>query len=191
MKPKRIQNVLKGRAYLRKVEVMAYNERWPQMFSEEAARLNDIFRNEIIAIYHIGSTSVIGLSAKPIIDIMLVVRDINHVDEFNENMINIGYSPKGENGIAKRRYFEEGGDNRTHHVHIYQSGSHEIMRHLAFKEYLKEHANALKAYSQIKERLAKQFPDNIEAYINGKDHFVKDLEIKALAWYGDNELSDS
>ncbi|MFB4211487.1 GrpB family protein [Shouchella sp. JSM 1781072] len=175
---------------MRKVEVMAYNERWARMFSEEEARLNDIFGNEIIATYHIGSTSVVGLSAKPVIDIMPVVRDINHVDEFNESMVNIGYSPKGENGIAKRRYFEKGGDNRTHHVHIYQSGSHEIMRHLAFREFLKEHPNALKAYSQMKERLAKEFPHNIKAYINGKDEFVKDLEMKALAWYGVNELDN-
>ncbi|MFS0786669.1 GrpB family protein [Shouchella sp. 1P09AA] len=81
---------------MRKVEVMAYNERWARMFSEEEARLNDIFGNEIIATYHIGSTSVVGLSAKRVIDIMPVVRDINHVDEFNESMVITSFTLKVE-----------------------------------------------------------------------------------------------
>lgn len=105
------------------------------MFKEEAAKLQTIFGNEIVDIHHIGSTSVPGLKAKPIIDIMPVVRDINTVDNYNIYMQEIGYEPKGENGIPKRRYFQKGGENRTHHVHIYQTGSYEIKRHLAFRDY--------------------------------------------------------
>ena len=103
---------------------------------EESKRLKQIFGNEILAVHHIGSTSVQGLKAKPIIDIMLVVKDINVVDKFDNEMKNSGYDPKGENGIPGRRHFQKGGDNRTHHVHIYGVKSEQIERHLVFRDYL-------------------------------------------------------
>ncbi|MFJ8511490.1 GrpB family protein [Lysinibacillus xylanilyticus] len=170
---------------MRKVEVTSYNEKWIQMFTEEAEKLNLIFGNEIIDIYHIGSTSVPGLKAKPIIDIMPVVKDINKVDKYNLEMQEIGYEPKGEYGIVNRRYFRKGGDNRSHHVHFYQIGSYEIRRHLAFRDYLKSHQDEMKNYGELKEKLAQQFPNDIESYIKGKDYFVKDKELKALEWYED------
>ncbi|AGK54466.1 GrpB family protein [Bacillus sp. 1NLA3E] len=152
---------------MRKVEVCSYNEKWAQMFMEEAEKLNHIFRNEIVDIHHIGSTSVLGLKAKPTIDIMPVVNDINNVDKYNLEMQEIGYEPKGENGIPGRRYFQKGGDNRSHHVHIYQIGSYEIKRHLAFRDYLKSHTDEIKNYGELKEKLA-------------------DIELKALEWYEEN-----
>ncbi|WP_137744682.1 MULTISPECIES: GrpB family protein [Robertmurraya] len=172
---------------MRKVEVCPYNEKWAQMFIEEAESLNHIFRKDIIDIHHIGSTAVPGLKAKPIIDIMIVVKNINHIDRYNMKMKEIGYDPKGENGIVGRRYFQKGGDNRSHHVHIYQKGSYEIKRHLAFRDYLKSHPDEMEYYGNTKEELAQQFPYDIESYINGKDYLVKDIELKALKWYEKNQ----
>jgi len=171
---------------LRKVEIRSYSENWIDMFMEEAEKLNVIFEHEMIAIDHIGSTSVPGLKAKPIIDIMAVVKDIHNVDKYNIEMRKIGYVPKGENGIVQRRYFQKGGDNRTHHVHIYQIGSSEITRHLAFRDYLIAHPDEMKKYGTLKQNLAYQFPYNIDSYIEGKDAFVKDMERKALEWYKEN-----
>ncbi|WP_413299602.1 GrpB family protein [Bacillus sp. 1P10SD] len=168
---------------MRRVEVCSYNEKWSNMFSEEAEKLKRIFRNEIVDIYHIGSTAVPGLKAKPIIDIMPVVNDINMIDTFIPNMQEIGYESKGENGISGRRYFQKGGDNRSHHIHIYQVGSDEIKRHLVFRDYLRNHPNEKKAYGELKEKLAQQFSYDIESYISGKDCHVKDIELKALEWY--------
>ncbi|WP_321166916.1 GrpB family protein [Oceanobacillus kimchii] len=122
------------------------------------------------------------LKAKPIIDIMPVVRDINVVHEYNQEMQEIGYEPKGENGLPGRRYFQKGGDNRSHHVHIYQIGSYEIKRHLVFRDYLREHPVEMKSYGELKERWATQYPYDIDSYINGKEHLVKEIEIKALNW---------
>lgn len=173
--------------FLRKVEVCSYNEKWPLMFLEEAEKLKLIFGNEILDIYHIGSTSVRGLKAKPIIDIMPVVEDITLVDKYNEEMQNNGYEPKGENGLLGRRYFQKGGDNRSHHVHIYQVGSNEIKRHLAFRDYLQSHPSLKKTYGDLKERLAQQFPHDIESYINGKDRIAKEIEEKALEWFKENQ----
>ena len=171
---------------MRKVEIRSYSENWIDMFMEEAEKLNVIFEHEMIAIDHIGSTSVPGLKAKPIIDIMAVVKDIHNVDKYNIEMRKIGYVPKGENGIVQRRYFQKGGDNRTHHVHIYQIGSSEITRHLAFRDYLIAHPDEMKKYGTLKQNLAHQFPYNIDSYIEGKDAFVKDMERKALEWYKEN-----
>ncbi|MFT4416643.1 GrpB family protein [Fredinandcohnia humi] len=172
---------------MRKVEVCSYNEKWAVLFAEEAKKLNLIFGNEIVAIHHIGSTSVPGLKAKPIIDIMPVVKDITYADKYNEEMQEIGYEPRGENGIPGRRYYQKGGDNRSHHVHMYQVGSDEIERHLAFRDYLKQHPNVMMSYGELKDRLAKQFPYDIDSYITGKDRLVKEIEAKALDWLKKNK----
>ncbi|WP_087973529.1 GrpB family protein [Oceanobacillus rekensis] len=173
---------------MRKVEVCSYNEKWPLMFAEEVEKLKLIFENEIIYIHHIGSTSVQGLKAKPIIDIMPVVKDIDLIDKYNKEMQAIGYEPKGENGIPKRRYFQKGGNNRSHHVHIYQVGSYEIERHLAFRDYLRNHQDVKNSYGDLKEKLSQQFPNDIESYINGKASLVQDIEEKALDWYKKLEI---
>ena len=153
------------------------------MFKEEASKLYKIFRHEIIEIYHIGSTSVDNLKAKPIIDIMPVVKNINSIDNFTAEMASIGYESKGENGIAGRRYFQKGGDNRTHHVHIYELGNPQIERHLAFRDYLRVHPHDSRKYGELKEELSQRFPYNIDSYIKGKEKLVLEIERKAIAWY--------
>jgi GrpB-like predicted nucleotidyltransferase (UPF0157 family)/dienelactone hydrolase len=168
---------------MRKVEVMSFNERWGQDFEEEAVLLQKIFGEEMFEIHHIGSTSVHGLSAKPIIDILPVVKDISQVDRYNANMTAIGYEAKGENGIAGRRYFQKGGNERTHHVHIYEKGSSEIDRHLAFRDFLRAHPEKAKAYGDLKEKLAQQFPFDIESYIKGKERLASKIEQEAVVWY--------
>ncbi len=167
---------------MRIVEVKPYDEQWVSIFEEESYKLHEVFGSEIIEVHHIGSTSVNGLRAKPIIDIMPVVRDINRIDEFNTAMVAIGYEPKGENGIAERRYFQKGGDNRTHHVHIYEWGNTEIERHLAFRNYLRAHPDVASKYGNLKEKLSQRFPYDIESYIKGKEQLVLEIDRKAIGW---------
>jgi len=167
--------------------VFSDHENWKLMFKEEARKLKSIFGKEILHIHHIGSTSVPELKAKPIIDILPVVREIHIVDNFIDEMKYIGYESKGENGITGRRYFQKGGDNRTHHVHIYQFGSYEIKRHLAFRDYLLVHPEVKDSYGQLKEKLAEKFPYDVESYISGKEPLVKEIEVKALEWYKEDE----
>lgn len=168
---------------MRKVEVVAYSEDWKKKFDEEAILLQHIFGLEIQIIHHIGSTSVERLSSKPIIDMMPIVRDIRKIDAYNSAMIAIGYEPKGENGLPGRRYFQKGGDNRTHHVHMYELGNPEIERHLVFRDFLRVHSIDARQYGDLKEALAEQFPYDIDAYINGKDKLAKEIEKQALHWY--------
>lgn len=167
-----------------KVEVVEYKREWPILFREEAEKIKRILGNELIDIYHIGSTAVENLKAKPIIDIMPVVRDIAKVDSYNKEFEKLGYEPKGEYGIGGRRYFRKGLEVRTHHVHIFQiSNSKDIERHLAVRDYLRTHPEDVFEYGQLKSKLATLYPSDIEAYCDGKDAFVKELERKALKWY--------
>ncbi|MGG3837858.1 GrpB family protein [Paenibacillus thiaminolyticus] len=166
------------------VMVTEYNEKWDHMFREEAQKIEEIFADELLDIHHIGSTSVPGLKAKPIIDMMPVVKDIEKMDSYNEKMEGLGYECMGEFGMTGRRYFRKGGDNRTHQVHVFQADNKEdIQRHLAVRDYLRTHPEAVKQYGDLKEKLANQFPKDIEAYMDGKDAFVKELEKRALHWY--------
>jgi GrpB-like predicted nucleotidyltransferase (UPF0157 family) len=167
-----------------KVEVVEYSSKWPIMFQEEALKIKNILRDELIDIYHIGSTAVENLKAKPIIDIMPVVRDITEVDKYNKEFETLGYEPKGEFGIAGRRYFRKGLTIRTHHIHIFEiSNSRDIDRHLAVRDYLRAHPQDAFEYGQLKSKLAALYPFDIKAYCDGKDTFVKELERKALKWY--------
>ncbi len=164
---------------MRKVEVRPYDEQWSSMFEEESRKLVEIFGAEIIDIHHIGSTSVSGLQAKPIIDMMPVVREIHRMNDYNTAMIAIGYESKGENGIAGRRYFQKGGDNRTHHVHMYAWGNPEIKRHLAFRDYLRAHPGVAQEYGDLKVKLSQHFPYDIESYIKGKEQLASEIEWNA------------
>jgi GrpB-like predicted nucleotidyltransferase (UPF0157 family) len=153
------------------------------MFEREAAKIADIFGPELMAIYHIGSTSVPGLSAKPIIDMMPLVRNIEQVTAFNPAMIRLGYEPRGEYGIPGRRYFIKGGDeHRSHHVHTFQQDHLEVARHLDFRDYLTAHPAEAQQYAALKAGLARQFPHNIEGYMAGKDAFIKKIIEKAQLW---------
>lgn len=90
----------------------------------------------------------------------------------------------GEFGIAGRRCFRKGGDNRTHQIHIFEkSNNKDIDRHLAVRDFLRTHPETAAKYGELKIRLAERFPEDIEGYCNGKDAFVKQMEKDALLWY--------
>lgn len=167
----------------RKVEVVPHNPDWPRQFQEEAQRIAAVLGNEIVIIHHFGSTSIPGIPAKPVIDILVEVRDIGRIDGYNEAMVQMGYEPKGEFGITGRRFFrKEIEGRRTHHVHIYQVGNPEIERHLNFRDYMRVHPTEAAAYGRLKEQLARQFPEDMESYVAGKTDFVCAVERKAKIW---------
>ena len=167
-----------------KVYVTDYCPNWPARYQAEAEQIKQILADNLLAIYHIGSTSVPGLAAKPIIDILVSVKDISGVDGCNVKFQQIGYECMGEFGIAGRRYFRKGGDNRTHQIHIFDvTNQKDIERHLAFRDYLRAHKEEAAAYGKLKTALALQYPEDIESYCDGKDAFVKELEAKARRWY--------
>ena len=166
------------------ITVTDYNPKWPLQYAEERKRIVEILKENCISIYHIGSTSVPGLAAKPVIDIMAVVRSLEKADSTAEQFSEIGYEYLGEFGIAGRRYLRKGGDERTHQIHMFQADDWKnIGRHLAFRDYMQSHETERNEYAKLKKALAQKFPYDIEGYCDGKDVFVRETEKRALSQY--------
>ena len=162
------------------IEVVDYDSRWPGQFADEKKLLARILGPVAKNIYHFGSTSVEGLAAKPIIDILLEVASVAALDQLNDQMVSIGYLPKGEFGIPRRRYFQKGDVIRTHQVHAYGIGDPELVRHLAFRDYLVRNGAIADEYARLKKAVAASCDNDIDRYCDGKDAFIKEHEAKAL-----------
>lgn len=168
---------------VRRIEVVPYNARWPILFEEEADSIASIFGHEVVAIQHIGSTAIPNLRARSIIDILVEIHNIEKIDDFNEKLRQLGYLPKGEFGIAGRRFIIRGDEiNRTHHIHVFQTGHADIGRHLNFRDYMIAYPEEARDYSRLKEELARKYATDIEGYMTAKDGFIKEMDRKAKAW---------
>ena len=155
------------------VVVVPYDAHWPEQFAQEAARIQAALGNNCVTIHHIGSTSIPGLSAKPIIDMVPVVKDILKVDA--ASLESLGYGGRGELGMLFRRYFS----NHVCHVHIWEEGNPEIDKHLIFRNYLVENPGELKRYETLKLSLAETFRQDRASYTLSKDNLIKEMLQKA------------
>lgn len=164
--------------------VVAPDPAWRGEAEREAARIRAALGGIALAIHHIGSTSIPGISAKPVIDLCLEVSGLGDLDAQTASLEALGYEALGEYGIARRRFFlrDDASGVRTHHVHAFATGDTEIARHLAFRDYLRAHPVVAEAYGRLKEELAGRHPGDLEAYMEGKDPFIKEHEAKALEW---------
>jgi GrpB-like predicted nucleotidyltransferase (UPF0157 family) len=161
-----------------------YSPEWPREFEKEAERLRSLLGVELLAVHHIGSTSVPGLAAKPIIDLLPLVREITHIDDRTAMLEEAGYKAWGEYGLPGRRYFtKDRGAHRTHNVHIYQADDAEAERHLAFCMFLRSHEEIRKEYEALKREVYARHPADIAAYNDGKNAWIKRVEPSALSWY--------
>lgn len=159
---------------IKKIEVTPYNPEWPHLFENEAQKIRLSLQSNCIAVYHIGSTSVPGLSAKPVIDIISVVHE---AEEAIAPLEAIGYEYRGEYNIPMRYFF-----NLTEPVHVnlhvYEENHPEIELNLLFRDFLCSHPDALKEYEKLKIELLKD-PSSHEkkglfsGYTLGKDSFIK------------------
>lgn len=170
---------------VKRVTVVPHHPDWKRQFKQESQLIQSALADNLIAIHHIGSTAIPGIQAKPIIDILVEVSDIDRVDAQSSALESLGYEAKGEYGIPGRRYFrkQNADGDRTHHLHIYETATPEVTRHLCFRDYLIAHPGDAQAYGQLKQVLADAHPNDIEAYMDGKDAFIQDMQQKALEWW--------
>ncbi|MDR3574350.1 MAG: GrpB family protein [Anaerolineaceae bacterium] len=167
---------------VRIIEVVPHDSRWAGEYLKEAELIRRVFGEQLVEIYHIGSTAIPGIYAKPIIDFLVGVKDIQQVDSFNPQMEQLGYLAYGEFGISGRRYFPKGPVLRTHQVHIFQSGDAQIARHLNFRDYMHAHPAEAKQYEALKIDLAQRFRFDIDGYTDGKDDFIQEMDRRAAEW---------
>lgn len=138
----------------RLIEIVPYNPLWPQQFAMEAGLIKKALGENCVEIFHIGSTSVPGLAAKPVIDMISVVQNIAQVDLKSSAMLDLSYTARGENGIPFRRYFQKGTAQPSFNVHVFEQGNPEIERHLKFCEWMRAHPNDRQQYADLKIALA-------------------------------------
>jgi GrpB-like predicted nucleotidyltransferase (UPF0157 family) len=166
-----------------------YSSDWPLAFEQEADRLRQLLGDTLVAIHHIGSTSVPGLAAKPIIDLLPVARSVLVIEEKTPQLEAAGYRAWGEYGLPGRRYFTRDQDGyRTHNIHIYGQGDPDIERHLAFRDYLRAHPAVRDEYAAVKRAAYAQYPADIDGYSDSKHDWVQTIETQAVAWYRQSKL---
>ena len=159
------------------VVVVPYCEEWKTAYEEIAAEIRDAIGNLILGIEHIGSTAVEGMSAKPCIDMDVVIKDYSVFDAVVEKLEAIGYIHEGNLGIQDREAFKYTDKTHlwTHHLYVCPQASEELYRHITFRNFLRNNPAAVKKYSHIKETAAQLFPDDIEKYIAYKAPCIKEL----------------
>lgn len=162
----------------------APNPSWPSHFLRESEQILQALGPHAIAVHHIGSTAIRAIFAKPVIDMLLITTDLQLLEQSSPAMVKLGYEIKGEFGIPGRRYFRKNSPAglRTHQLHAFEVGSPHVERHLVFRDYMNSHPAAAAAYSDLKRRLANDHPRDPEAYMDGKDAFIKHYESIALEW---------
>ena len=161
----------------KRVVVESYDETWTSAFEEIKKEIESAVGDLIIGIEHVGSTSVEGLSAKPIIDIDIIINDYSIFDAVVNKLNNIGYIHEGNLGIKDREAFKYSDKShlQRHHVYVCPQHSEELHRHITFRDFLRSNPEAVKRYGAVKEKAAQLFPDNIEKYIEYKSPCIEEL----------------
>jgi GrpB-like predicted nucleotidyltransferase (UPF0157 family) len=172
----------------RVIEIIDYDPIWISYFLVEKDLLTNVIGCNLVSIEHVGSTSIKGLAAKPIIDILIEVTNITELDSVSEDLESLGYVVKGENGISGRRYFQKGGLEHSHHLHAFQTKDANLMRHRAFKEYLIAHPIASAAYGHIKKDAVNNCNNDIKAYMKLKNDFIQHHEKLAIEWFKSSNI---
>ena len=170
------------------VKLCEHEKEWEIEAQNTISRLRNILGNVIKDIQHVGSTSILSIKAKPIIDIAIAVDDFNDILTFKEKLKSEGfyYRPKSDLGdqllFASGSHYEGAGDLQTHFIHVVHTNSMDWINYINFRDYLNRTPSVAKAYEELKESLALQVPfDNgRERYTTGKHDFIVYTLRKAL-----------
>jgi GrpB-like predicted nucleotidyltransferase (UPF0157 family) len=159
------------------IEIVDHDPSWAAKFEEEKPRLAVVFDGRVLGIEHIGSTAIPDLCAKPIVDILVGLRELDLTDDDIAAMTELGYEHLGELGIPGRVFFRKG-KPRTHNVHVVEHGGEHWQRHLAFRDTLRSNPEERRRYDELKRRLAAEGHPR-EAYTELKTPFIREVEARA------------
>lgn len=168
-----------------KVELVACDPDWARQAQAEAERLSASAGPCLVVVHHIGSTAIPGIRAKPVIDLLPVVRSLAAFDAYRRSIEALGYEWWGEYGLPGRRYCTKS-DPRTGRrlvqAHCYEQGSPEVTRHLAFRDYLRANPDIAAEYGRMKEACRDAHPADSHAYSDCKEGWIRRIEADALVW---------
>ena len=168
------------------VVVVDYDDTWPRQFEALAARIWPAVQDVAVSIEHIGSTSVPGLAAKPIIDMSIVVSSSADIPNVIGKLVALGYGHRGNLGIEGREVFQQPPDLPRHHLYACPAGTVGLINPLALRDYLRANADTTRRYATLKKRLAREYADDIDGYTVAKTDFI--LSILRLAGLTEEQL---
>jgi GrpB-like predicted nucleotidyltransferase (UPF0157 family) len=157
-----------------RVVVVDYDAEWQRRFDDLRTRIWPAVADIAIGLEHVGSTSVPGLAAKPIIDMTVIVAGRDAVPLTIERLATLGYRHRGNLGIEDREAFDHPAGLPRHNLYVCPEGTIGIVNQLMFRDYLRAQPDAARRYGDLKQRLAAKFPNDIESYVFGKTDFVLD-----------------
>lgn len=160
-----------------KVIVLPYDDAWAPAFEKIKREIEEAVGDWILDIEHVGSTSVAGMSAKPCIDLDVVIRDYTVFENVVTGLQVIGYLHEGDLGIKDREAFQYANKSHLmpHHLYVCPVYSEELHRHVTFRDYLKNNPAAKEKYSRVKEEAAKLYPNDIDKYMEYKSPCIRQL----------------
>jgi len=157
---------------MRHIIVVEYDPAWPATFDDLRARVMTVVGDLALTIEHMGSTSVPGLAAKPIIDMTVVLPSADDVSHAIERLATLGYVYRGDLGIEGREAFRSPVELPAHHLYVCPAGTLGLLNPLALRDYLRVHPEVARAYGDLKKTLAAKFPHDIDRYVGGKTDFI-------------------
>ena len=160
-------------------ELSDYNPEWSKNFQIEADELAEALGEQVVEVKHVGSTSIPGLRAKPIIDILVAVEEFAPLATYQQQLEPLGYSHAPHDAEDERLFFWKGAP-RTHHLHIVEFMTWEHQRHIVFRDYLRAHPEMAELYEQVKRELSLTFKGNRPAYTKGKTAFINTIMARAV-----------
>ena len=169
-----------------RLNIAPYDPAWAAAFDAERARLVEALGPLARRVDHHGSTSVPGLAAKPVIDIQISVESLEPPDAYATPLRALGYThlPHADDDLVCPFFYRPATWPHTHHIHVVEHGGLEERRTLAFRDYLRDHADAKQAYAELKQRLAPEFSATDEgareAYADAKTEFIERIIELAL-----------
>ena len=169
------------------VQLFSHDPAWADQAQREGARLLEAAGSAITSVHHIGSTSIPGILAKPIIDLMGIGPDLGAIEGARPRLEALGYEWHGEYGLEGRRYCtltDKATGLRRFHLHCYAEGDRSILRHLAFRDYLRARPGEAHDYERMKQGCAAKHPADSNAYTACKDRWITRVEAEALKSFG-------
>lgn len=157
---------------MRTIVVVDYDSSWPNVFLQLRSTVWSVLEDFALSLEHVGSTSVPGLAAKPIIDMSVVLSSEADVPLAIQRLATLGYVHRGNLGIEGREAFQHPEGLPAHHLYVCPKGSLSLQNQLSVRDYLRSHAEVAQLYSELKKRLACEFPHDIDSYVDGKTDFL-------------------
>ena len=165
--------------------IVPYDSNWMTQFQEIGGLIRSALREHAIRIDHIGSTSIKGLDAKPIIDIQISVQSLEPVNIYQSLLEHIGFAYRCDNPDQSKRYFRESPGNKRIHIHVRESGSWSEQFALLFRDYMRSNEGDCRNYAALKYKLAESFRNDRHNYVNAKEPFIWEAMKRASSWSQD------